>query len=227
MSSLSPSFQDSHEINQELIDKSIRTRKETIKKYRIMRIAFVLFCFILFGHSILFCQNIDSIQARWCIRGEKGDYGETHSCLYSIQNNTSAKLLIFFVEENNDSLLPVQLLRRKLLRRYGDFSLSMLEWEPNMVIEDSCAIIPELFVKCLLPKETFEIIMLFNSSDREKTNVDITKHLLICDEHMFADSLIGMPNFVKNLSRFRVDYPYPYVVMNSSIFQAFVYKQVK
>ena len=96
-----------------------------------------------------------------------------------------------------------------------------------MVIEDSCAIIPELFVKCLLPKETVEIIMLFNASDREKTNVDITKHLLICDEHMLADSLIGMPNFVKNLSLFRVDYPYPYVVMNSSIFQAFIYKQVK
>lgn len=60
-----------------------------------------------------------------------------------------------------------------------------------MVIEDSCAIIPELFVKCLLPKETFEIIMLFNSSDREKTNVDITKHLLICEERVFSDSLIG------------------------------------
>ena len=192
-----------------------------------MRIIFVLFNFILFVHSMLFCQNINSIQARWCIRGEKGEYDETHSCLYYIQNNTSAKLLVFFIEENNDSLPPVQLLRRKLLRRYGDFSLSMLEWESNMIIEDSCAIIPELFVKCLLPKETFEIIMLFNSSDREKTNVDITKHLLICEERVFSDSLIGMPNFVKNLSLYRVGYLYPYVVMNSSIFQAFINKQIK
>ena len=222
-----PHFQDSHEPKQELIDKSIRTRKETFKKYRIMRIAFVLFCFILFGHSILFCQNIDSIQARWCMRGEKEGYDETRSCLYSIKNNTPSKLLIFFIEENNDSLTPVQLLRRKLLRRYGDFSLSMLEWESNMVIEDSCAIIPGLFVKCLLPKETFEIIMLFNASDREKTNVDITKHLLICEERVFSDSLIGMPNFVKNLSLYRVGYLYPYVVMNSSIFQAFINKQIK
>ena len=134
-----------------------------------MRIIFVLFNFILFVHSMLFCQNINPIQARWCIRGEKGEYDETRSCLYSIQNSTSAKLLVFFIEENNDSLPPVQLLRRKLLRRYGDFSLSMLEWESNMIIEDSCAIIPELFVKCLLPKETFEIIIPFNSSDRENT----------------------------------------------------------
>ena len=104
-----PHFQDSHEPKQELIDKSIRTRKETIKKYRIMRIAFVLFCFILFGHSMLFCQNIGSIQARWCIRGEKEGYDETRSCLYSIKNNTPSKLLIFFIEENNDSLTPVQL----------------------------------------------------------------------------------------------------------------------
>ncbi len=192
-----------------------------------MRIIFVLFNFILFVHSMLFCQNINPIQARWCIRGEKGEYDETRSCLYSIQNSTSAKLLVFFIEENNDSLPPVQLLRRKLLRRYGDFSLSMLEWESNMIIEDSCAIIPELFVKCLLPKETFEIIIPFNSSDRENTNVDITKHLLVCDEHMFSDPLIGMPNFVKNLSLFRVDYPYPYVVMNSSIFLTFIYKQAK
>ena len=192
-----------------------------------MKIVFVLFCLILFDHSMLFSQNINPIQARWCIRGEKGDYDETYSCLYSIQNNTSAKLLIFFIEENNESLTPVQLLRRKLLRRYGDFSLSMLEWESNMVIEDSCAIIPELFVKCLLPKETFEIIMLFNSSDRDKTNVDITKHLLICEERVFSDSLIGMPNFVKNLSLYRVGYLYPYVVMNSSIFQAFINKQIK
>lgn len=85
-----------------------------------MRIAFVLFCFILFDYSMLFSQNINPIQARWCIRGEKGEYDETRSCLYSIQNNTSAKLLVFFIEENNDSLPPVQLLRRKLLRRYGD-----------------------------------------------------------------------------------------------------------
>jgi len=176
---------------------------------------------------MLFCQNINPIQARWCIRGEKGEYDETRSCLYYIQNNTSAKLLVFFIEENNDSLPPVQLLRRKLLRRYGDFSLSMLEWESNMIIEDSCAIIPELFVKCLLPKETFEIIMLFDSSCGEKTNVDITKHLLICDEHMFSDSLIGMPNLVRNLSLFRVDYPYPYVIMNSSVFQTFIYRQAK
>ena len=192
-----------------------------------MRIVFVLFYLILFEHSMLFCQNINPIQARWCIRGEKGEYDETRSCLYSIKNNTPSKLLIFFIEENNDSLTPVQLLRRKLLRRYGDFSLSMLEWESNMIIEDSCAIIPELFVKCLLPKETFEIIMLFDSSCGEKTNVDITKHLLICDEHMFSDSLIGMPNLVRNLSLFRVDYPYPYVIMNSSVFQTFIYRQAK
>ena len=192
-----------------------------------MRIVFLLFCIILFDHSMLFCQNINSIQAKWCIKGEKEGYDETHSCLYSIQNNTSSKLLIFFIEENNASLPSVQLLRRKLLRRYGDFSLSMLEWESNMVIEDSCAIIPELFVKCLLPKETFEIIMLFDASGRKKTNVDITKHLLICNERMFSDSLIGMPNFVRNLNLFRADYPYPYVIMNSSVFQTFIYRQTK
>ena len=73
-----------------------------------MRIIFVLFNFILFVHSMLFCQNINPIQARWRIRGEKGEYDETRSCLYSIQNNTSAKLLVFFIEENNDSLPPVQ-----------------------------------------------------------------------------------------------------------------------
>lgn len=187
----------------------------------------ILFCFILLNHSMLFCQNINSIQAKWCVRGEKEGCDETRSCLYSIQNSTSSKFFVFFIEENNDSLPPVQLLRRKLLRRYGDFSLSMLEWESNMVIEDSCAIIPELFVKCLPPKEIFEIIMLFDSSCGEKTNVDITKHLLICDEHMFSDSLIGMPNLVRNLSLFRVAYPYPYVIMNSSVFQTFIYRQAK
>lgn len=69
------------------------------------------------------------------------------SFLYIIQNQTEQNLVVFFIEENNDTLPNVKLLRRKLLRRYGDFSLSMIEWEANMYIENSTTVIPELFVK--------------------------------------------------------------------------------
>ena len=112
-----------------------------------------------------------------------------------------------FTEENNDTLSTIKLLKRKLLRRYGDFSFKMIEWEANMTIENSGAFMPELFVKILSPKEELRIVASFANDKEEQIALKVPKHLLICSEKLFSKRYIGMPHFVENLRMYKFDYP--------------------
>ena len=129
------------------------------------------------------------------------------SYIYTIKNKTKHNILVFFTEENNDTLSTIKLLKRKLLRRYGDFSFKMIEWEANMTIEHSGAFMPELFVKILSPKEELRIVASFTNDKEEQIALKVPKHLLICSEKLFSKRYIGMPHFVENLRMYKFDYP--------------------
>ena len=129
------------------------------------------------------------------------------SYIYTIKNKTKHNILVFFTEENNDTLSTIKLLKRKLLRRYGDFSFKMIEWEANMTIENSGAFMPELFVKILSPKEELRIVASFANDKEEQIALKVPKHLLICSEKLFSKRYIGMPHFVENLRMYKFDYP--------------------
>ena len=178
----------------------------------------LIFCLSTNGQSI----NIDT--AKWCTEQGNGEiiYFETE--VISFRNNTPNNLILFFVENHIDSLQRKVLLKKKLLRRYGDFSLSMLEWEPNMTIEQNSVLVPELFVKCLQPKACFNIILLPDTlhSHTKQSSWEIIKHTLVCEEFLFNSDLISMPNFVKNLHRYAFDYPYSFIVIDIKKFQSFI-----
>lgn len=101
------------------------------------------------------------------------------------------QLMIFFIEEDNKSLPRIQLLRRKLLRRYGDLSLSFIEWEADMEIEKSYPVSPELFVKVLEPEWIFNIVIPFTSHEEKRTASQVAQHLLLCPEYMLYSDLIS------------------------------------
>lgn len=168
----------------------------------------------------LFCSNAVNAQVQYqiktqkCVRGLYEGNSAVSSYQYSIRNKTRQNLLIFFVEEEKDTIPCVKLLKRKLLRRYGDFSLSWIEWE-DMVIEKSDNVRPELFVKVLAPKEKFKIIIPFADYEEEQLASKIAQHLLVCPESMFSDNQIGMPYFVENLQRYKFAYPGKSIVFSA------------
>lgn len=139
-----------------------------------------------------------------------------------IENKSEQNLFIFFIEEENDTLSDVRLLRRKLLRRYGDFSLSMIEWEGNMYIEKSPTVTPELFVKILKPEEKFEVVVPFANDKEEQIASEVFQHLLVCSEALFSSDLIGMPHYMENLQYYNMAYPHTKVVISTDMFKSFM-----
>ncbi|MCI7021040.1 MAG: hypothetical protein MR490_00460 [Prevotella sp.] len=162
--------------------------------------------------ALLYCNGINS-QSKNDIKKEiqisdiSIERSSDGSYIYTIKNKTKHNILVFFTEENNDTLSTIKLLKRKLLRRYGDFSFKMIEWEANMTIENSGAFMPELFVKILSPKEELRIVASFANDKEEQIALKVPKHLLICSEKLFSKRYIGMPYFVENLRMYKFDYP--------------------
>lgn len=162
--------------------------------------------------ALLYCNGINS-QSKNDIKKEiqisdiSTERSSDGSYIYTIKNKTKHNILVFFTEENNDTLSTIKLLKRKLLRRYGDFSFKMIEWEANMTIENSGAFMPELFVKILSPKEELRIVASFTNDKEEQIALQVPKHLLICSEKLFSKRYISMPHFVENLRMYKFDYP--------------------
>ena len=167
-------------------------------------------------------QDIKMSEARYCVMEQKNEIRKIQSSCYTIQNNDTSRMVLFFVEENNTTKSHLDLLKRKVFRRYGDFSLSMLEWEPNMMMEDTCFIVPELFVKILNPCESFNIIVGQKTTHTKTFVNEIPKHLLICKETDFEDSQIGLYRFLSSLKEWNFDYPYSYIVIDADVLYSFV-----
>ena len=162
--------------------------------------------------ALLYCNGINSqskndIKKQIQISDISIERSSDGSYIYTIKNKTKHNILVFFTEENNDTLSTIKLLKRKLLRRYGDFSFKMIEWEANMTIEHSGAFMPELFVKILSPKEKLRIVASFTNDKEEQIALKVPKHLLICSEKLFSKRYISMPHFVENLRMYKFDYP--------------------
>ena len=125
---------------------------------------------------------------------------------YIITNTSCQEHLIFFVEECVDSKSQIKALRRKLYRRYGDFSFSMVEWDPNMEISKENIVTLELFHKILKPNESFTVVVPCYAKDEEKAKLLLDKHLLICTDAMFRDYSIQMPDFIEKIKAYDFSY---------------------
>lgn len=154
------------------------------------------------------------------------DYDETASCgsfCHIIENKSEQNLVVFLIEEENDTLPQVKLLRRKLYRRYADFAFFVIVWD-NIVFEKSNTVTPDLFVKILKPEEKFELVVPFTNNDEEQIASEVSRHLLVCSETLFYSDEIGMPDFVKMVKYYGVDYVDTQVVISPDTFKSFYSK---
>lgn len=181
-----------------------------------------LLLFTLLCSNIAQSQTYYKLKTQISIGNTSDDRGVTGSYLYTIKNKSKQRLLIFFIEESNTSMPRIPLLRRKLLRRYDDFSLSFIEWESDMTIEKSYTFYPQLFVKVLAPKGIFHIVIPFTCAEEKLLASQVAQHLLLCPEEMLSDNLIMMPQFIDNLQRYDFMYSGDQVVAPAHILMSFV-----
>ena len=173
-----------------------------------------------YNNEIIFLE--DSVKITVC-----RDYSETvsdGSFYHIVENKSEQNLVIFFIEEENDTLPQVKLLRRKLYRRYGDFYFFMIEWEANMCIEKSPTVTPDLFVKVLRPEDKFELVVPYSDKDEEQTASKVSRHLLACSKTLFSSDEIGMPHFIENLLLYDIVYDNTKIVISADAFKSFFSK---
>ncbi len=171
----------------------------------------LLMCFsgnCILGQSVSISSINYCVQNSCCINATR----------YLIRNDCLNNILLLLAEEeiSKDNIGPQ--LKRKMLHPYGDFQLSMLEWEANLIMVDTCSFVPELFVKVLNPNDSFEIIA-FSNSHPETHIVDLSKHILICKESDLAS--IGFPKFVYYLNQYNFSYQYSYIVIDESVLRSY------
>ncbi len=175
----------------------------------------------------LLCYNTMNSQVKYEIKTKKylneihSEKSYSGSFCHIVENKTKQNLVIFFIEEENDTLPDVKLLKRKLYQRYGDFYFFMIEWEANMYIEKSTTVTPDLFVKILKPKEKLEVIVPFANDTEEEIASTVARHLLVCPETLFSNNLIGMPHFVENLQQYNIAYDKTKVVIAADKLKSF------
>ena len=116
-------------------------KKRNGKKYGIMRNLIVIFIFSFLVCNTISSQEIVKSESNYCFMEMNGNSCNVQSCSYTIHNNDTTRMVLLFIEDDNTSRPHFELLKRKMIHRYGDFSLSMFEWEANMDIEHGCMVI--------------------------------------------------------------------------------------
>lgn len=159
------------------------------------------------------------------------DYNETASrgsFCHIIENKSEQNLVVFFIEEENDALPKVKLLRKKLYRRYEDFSFSVMIWDNiNYEKSNNATVTPDIFVKILRPEEKFELLVPFANNDEEQIASKVSRHLLVCSEMLFSCDEIVMPNFIEVIQYYGIDYANQKVVISTDAFESFYSKYSK
>jgi len=198
-------------------------RERNNKKYGSMKHLFTLTFFFFYCLSVI-GQTINESETKYISILPDGSYGQFLAKKYNVINNDSTLSILFFIEEENTTLSKIELVRRKLLRRYGDFRLSMLAWEPYMIIENGVNSVPELFVKLIRPGESFDIIFILKDYPIDTSFDILPGHLLLCKEKDLCDQSVGLNYFISAIEEYNFGFPYSFVIIDSESFSRFINK---
>lgn len=171
-------------------------------------------------HSLtLFGQVITKTEVKYNVMINRTEIQHEKYSHYTVMNNDTVQILLLFTEDKNTHYPLNQLLKRKLLRRYGDFNLAMLEWE-NMQVDDSCANVPCLFAKTIGIGESFDIIIGYSNGLNSYNDMDFSEHFIICKEDDLSE--LGFPNFINYIKGYNFEYPYSFLMLSLKSISSFI-----
>lgn len=139
-----------------------------------------------------------------------------------VVNNDTLPMTILFSEDNLNCYDQRIGIIRKICRKYKDFSLSMLAWESDMIVDGDLATFPDLFVKILNPKDTFDIIVDSEENSEDAIRNCLLSHLLICDQSTLSAPNIGLSHFIECIQDYNFNYSYSFISINYTDFLKFV-----
>lgn len=138
----------------------------------------------------------------------------------SITCTDTCSIIIMFTEDCMDEFTVKNALRRKMIRRYNDFSLSMLAWEANMRIMNHICTIPSSFVKLLEPGESFDLFFYSEQHDDSTMINMLSNHILKIHNQEMKDS--GFDNFIEGAKTHNYLYSHSFILLEFDLFYAYM-----
>lgn len=143
----------------------------------------------------------------------------------SVACTDTCSTLIFFTEDSMNNYSVKKALHKKMLRRYNDFSLSMLAWEANMHLLNPICLSPCLLVKLIEPGESFEIFFYSKKHDDSTVVKTLTDHLLRIKIQDLNDC--GFNNFIEGARIHNFLYTPFFITLDFDIFYDYMNKNEK
>ena len=140
-----------------------------------------LLIILLLLSSSIYGQDISVETQKYYVSANRWDVDTICSLVYQVRNVSSTPQVLLFTEDDVNSMPLKTLIKKKLKRRYGDFSLAFFLWDANIENNSDYVNVPSFFVKFLSPDESFNITLSFQNENDHRVDSLFRKHLLICN----------------------------------------------
>lgn len=174
--------------------------------------------------SSIFGQDISVETQKYYVSANRWEVDTICSLVYQVRNVSSTPQVVMFTEDDVNSMPSNTLEKKKLKRRYGDFSLAFFLWDANIENNSDYVNVPSFFVKFLSPDESFNITLSFQNEDDHRVDSLFRKHLLICNlEDIEGDERFS--RFKWAINTYHLEYPYSSITLLWDQFTHWLNKQ--
>jgi len=85
------------------------------------------------------------------------------------------------ITEDNKMEFPMnKIIRRRLLKRYGDLSFAQMAWD-NIEYRSDYSFVPDFFIKIVQPNDSFKMTLVLRNENVNRVNTLFLEHLLVLD----------------------------------------------
>ena len=141
---------------------------------------YLLIILILLPFS-LYAQDISLERQKYYLSDNNMEIDTICNLVYQVRNVSSTSQVVMFTEDDVNSMPLKTLIKRKLIRRYGDFSISFFLWDGNVENNSKYVHVPEYFIKIMPPNESLNITLTLQNEDDCLVDSLFRNHILICN----------------------------------------------
>ena len=131
--------------------------------------------------SLLYGQDISLETQKYYVLANEWEADSVCNLVYTVKNVSLTPQVVLLTEDDVNSMPLKTLIRRKLMRRYGDFSIAFFIWDANVVNLSAHVLVPEYFIKILPPGESLNITLFLHNEDDCMADSLFRSHILICN----------------------------------------------
>ena len=183
-----------------------------------------LFVILLSLSSSLYGQDISLETQKYYVLANEWETDSICNLVYTVKNVSSTPQVVLLTEDDVNTMPLKTLIKRKLMRRYGDFSIAFFLWDGNVENHSAHVLVPEYFIKILSPDESLNITLSLQNEDDCVADSLFRSHVLICNlEDMESEDMFY--GFKNAMDYHHLLYPYSSLTLSWGLFTHWLEKK--